>query len=205
MHNLQYRPPHPTTNRGTTAIIPWLTYRNKTPCVLPPRLGWIAAVESAATAGQLATCIRILDNAIRWDTTKRPAADADILLASATVRSKRLQPNGTSWEFLVEYTSEDGAPEEGPSLQTYVEWLPGHALPLWLVKGYEEKYRRDGVVGVRGRGGAAAAVADVCGMCAAVYIDDKDTLWVGCDSCNKWFHCACVGVSQVRVGLGGCT
>ena len=76
--------------------------------------------------------------------------------------------------------------------------VAAQALPLWLIKAYEEKYRRDGVVPVRGRGAAAAAaVADACGLCAAVYADDKDSLWVACDTCNKWFHCACVGIEQV--------
>lgn len=187
--------------RGSTAIIPWLKYRNKAPGALPPRLYWIASVESARTAGQLATCARILDSVIRWEAVKRPAAEAETPFASATVRSKRLQPDGATWEFLVEYTPEEGSEEDG-GLQTFVEWLPEQALPLWLIKTYEEKYRRDGVVPIRGRGAAAAAaVADACGACAAVYADDKDSSWVACDTCNKWFHCACVGIEQVRLEL----
>lgn len=134
---------------------------------------------------------------IRWEAAKRPPADAETPFASAVVRGKRMQPDLVTWEFLVEYSPEEGSEEEG-GLQTFVEWLPEQALPLWLIKTYEEKYRRDGVVPVRGRGAAAAAaVADACGMCAAVYADDKDSLWVACDTCNKWFHCACLGIEQV--------
>ena len=51
---------------------------------------------------------------------------------------------------------------------------------------------------------AAAAAADSCATCGEMYGDniEKDGLWIACDKCNKWYHGACVNMTQVRKILG---
>jgi len=46
---------------------------------------------------------------------------------------------------------------------------------------------------------AAAAAADACAVCEKLYGDDpeKDDLWIACDRCNRWYHGACVDLTQV--------
>ena len=48
---------------------------------------------------------------------------------------------------------------------------------------------------------AAAAAADACAVCEKLYGDDpeKDDLWIACDRCNRWYHGACVDLTQVIV------
>jgi hypothetical protein len=48
---------------------------------------------------------------------------------------------------------------------------------------------------------AAAAAADACGLCSTAQGDDAelDALWICCDACNRWFHGACVSMSQEDV------
>lgn len=48
---------------------------------------------------------------------------------------------------------------------------------------------------------AAAAAVDSCAGCGMSWGEDstKDSLWIACDSCNRWFHGACSGATQVCV------
>jgi len=48
---------------------------------------------------------------------------------------------------------------------------------------------------------AAAAAADACAVCEKLYGDDpeKDDLWIACDRCNRWYHGACVDLTQVTL------
>lgn len=48
---------------------------------------------------------------------------------------------------------------------------------------------------------AAAAAADACAVCEKLYGDDpeKDDLWIACDRCNRWYHGACVDLTQVML------
>lgn len=47
---------------------------------------------------------------------------------------------------------------------------------------------------------AAAAAADACAVCGLLYGDDavKDDFWIACDKCNRWYHGACVELTQVK-------
>ena len=49
------------------------------------------------------------------------------------------------------------------------------------------------------RGGAE----DACALCGAAYGDDeeRDDLWIACDTCSRWFHGDCAGATQVCSGF----
>ncbi|KAL0019631.1 hypothetical protein WJX77_005620 [Trebouxia sp. C0004] len=140
-----------------------------------------------------------------------------------------------------------GPSREGtPNPKSPAKWVHESTLPLWLVKSYEEKRRRD-VAMVAARAAqqaqreanrtasmlsarwnaepsevlmaassifktkrqeakaaadaAAAAAADACAVCEKLYGDDpeKDDLWIACDRCNRWYHGACVDLTQEMV------
>jgi hypothetical protein len=101
-------------------------------------------------------------------------------------------------------------------------WVPERLLPLWLISQYEERVRREGanaaarelqaaartrallndaaatLVARRAAQVAAAAAADSCAVCSGAQGDDTelDGLWICCDLCNRWFHGACVSMTQ---------
>ena len=47
----------------------------------------------------------------------------------------------------------------------------------------------------------------VCEECAAAYKDDNMKMrkcWLGCDSCDRWFHYQCVGLRSIPKGYWSC-
>ncbi|GAB4819339.1 hypothetical protein N2152v2_006385 [Parachlorella kessleri] len=107
-------------------------------------------------------------------------------------------------------------------------WVHERYLPLWLIKAYEEKVRREGanaaakeaaaaarnqqqaVIGdvetARSAArAAAAAAADACAVCGALQgeSEELDALWISCDHCERWFHGGCVGICQADVDAIG--
>ena len=43
---------------------------------------------------------------------------------------------------------------------------------------------------------AAAAGSDTCVLCGGGEDADRDTLWVECGSCTRWYHGSCAGATQ---------
>ena len=46
-----------------------------------------------------------------------------------------------------------------------------------------------------------------CEECGGCYKDDDRATrkcWIGCDSCQRWFHCSCVGLRAVPKGFWSC-
>lgn len=102
-------------------------------------------------------------------------------------------------------------------------WTHERNIPLWFIRSYEERCRREAAnVAARelqaaARGSqmdsaikdaarkaaqvAAQAAADACGICSAAQGDtpELDALWICCDTCNRWFHGACVAMGQEDV------
>lgn len=75
-----------------------------------------------------------------------------------------------------------------------------HACPFLqpeCIAGQRDEPKRG--AGKRAKADAAAA-ADACGVCGEVYgpSDEVEAIrWIACDSCNRWFHGACAGMSDV--------
>lgn len=47
----------------------------------------------------------------------------------------------------------------------------------------------------------------VCEECGRCYKDDKKEIrkyWIGCDTCERWFHCNCVGLCDIPKGFWSC-
>lgn len=105
-------------------------------------------------------------------------------------------------------------------------WVSEWDLPLWLIRGYEELCRREAANAAarelqaaarsqvlntsdketkeaarRAAHAAAAAAADACGVCSVSQAEnpESDLSWICCDTCNRWFHGACVGMTQEDV------
>ena len=53
------------------------------------------------------------------------------------------------------------------------------------------------------RGGKGSDACATCGGKYGAEGEPEDTLWVGCDTCDRWHHGACVGATQARP-LGAC-
>ncbi|KAK9815815.1 hypothetical protein WJX72_010117 [[Myrmecia] bisecta] len=113
----------------------------------------------------------------------------------------------------------DATGSPGGSGQTNAaSWVHESRLPLWLVRAFEERARRELAARAANaarealklsdtRGGkdaakraakaAAAAAADACGVCGVLYDDDDEVdFWIGCDTCNRWYHGNCVSVTK---------
>jgi hypothetical protein len=103
-------------------------------------------------------------------------------------------------------------------------WIHEREIPLWYIRSYEELCRReaanvaarelqaaarrgstmDGAIKDAARKAAqvaAQAAADACGICYAAQGDNPelDALWICCDTCNRWFHGACVAMEPEDV------
>ena len=103
-------------------------------------------------------------------------------------------------------------------------WIHEREIPLWFIRSYEEICRREAanfaareLQAAARRGSqidsaikdaarkaaqvAAQAAADACGICSAAQGDtpELDALWICCDTCNRWFHGACVAMEQEDV------
>lgn len=48
------------------------------------------------------------------------------------------------------------------------------------------------------RGGKGSDACATCGGKYGAEGEPEDTLWVGCDTCDRWYHGACVGATQAR-------
>ena len=47
----------------------------------------------------------------------------------------------------------------------------------------------------------------MCEECGGVYKDDDHDVrksWMGCDTCDRWFHCRCVGLTRIPKGFWSC-
>ena len=49
------------------------------------------------------------------------------------------------------------------------------------------------------RGGKGSDACAACGGKYGAEGEPEDTLWVGCDTCDCWYHGACVGATQARL------
>ena len=47
-----------------------------------------------------------------------------------------------------------------------------------------------------GSAAAATAGSDTCALCGGGEDADRDTLWVECGSCARWYHGSCAGATQ---------
>lgn len=38
-----------------------------------------------------------------------------------------------------------------------------------------------------------------CAKCSLVYTKNDESMWIGCDNCNRWYHLECVGLTEDEI------